>query len=56
MALLHSVIGPDTDIDPRNLKLYIDLGLKLIKDSPSNKIQSVSVAKTAYRFKYKLEN
>ena len=31
MALLHSAIGPDTDIDPRNLQLYLDLGLKLKK-------------------------
>ena len=31
MALLHSAIGSDTDIDPRNLQLYLDLGLKLKK-------------------------
>ena len=31
MALLHGAIGPDTDIDPRNLQLYLDLGLKLKK-------------------------
>ena len=31
MALLHSAIGPDTDVDPWNLQLYLDLGLKLKK-------------------------
>ena len=31
MALLHSAIGLDTDIDPRDLQLYLDLGLKLKK-------------------------
>ena len=31
MALLNCAIGPDTDIDPRSLQLYLDLGLKLKK-------------------------